>query len=86
MTKTRSLSAFKSLLFIASTHAYTAPLNKGLEVRVCQDKDCLLDGAKETLTLLQSMAAAGDDRITVVPCACLGPCGSGPTVDVRQDG
>mmetsp|Transcript_41222 Transcript_41222/g.74295 ORF Transcript_41222/g.74295 Transcript_41222/m.74295 type:complete len:159 (+) Transcript_41222:155-631(+) len=32
------------------------------------------------------MAAAGDDRITVVPCACLGPCGSGPTVDVRQDG
>jgi len=55
-------------------------------VRICQDKDCLLDGSKETLTVLQSTAAADDGRITVAPCACLGPCSSGPTVDVRQDG
>ena len=59
-------------------------------MRVCQDKDCLLDGSKETLALVQSMTpSAGSDNgnpVTVAPCGCLGPCGSGPTVDVRQDG
>ena len=32
------------------------------------------------------MAATDDDQITIVPCTCLGPCGSPPAVDVPQDG
>lgn len=97
MTATRCLSAVSTttslLLFttVTSSQAYTAPLNKGLEVRVCQDKDCLLDGSKETLRLVQSMTPSTsddneNDQITVTSCGCLGPCGSGPTVDVRRDG
>mmetsp|Transcript_20508 Transcript_20508/g.44440 ORF Transcript_20508/g.44440 Transcript_20508/m.44440 type:complete len:235 (+) Transcript_20508:37-741(+) len=109
MARPRSSSSLSSaflsiscilLLLILTTPpslAYTPPLNKGLEIRVCQDKDCLLDGSKETLALLQSMTPSTidndndddddpDKRITIAPCACLGPCGSGPTVDLRKDG
>mmetsp|Transcript_26750 Transcript_26750/g.42252 ORF Transcript_26750/g.42252 Transcript_26750/m.42252 type:complete len:229 (+) Transcript_26750:109-795(+) len=82
------------LLTTPPSFAYTPPLNKGIEIRVCQDKDCLLDGSKETLALLRSMTPSSIDndnddpnkRITIAPCACLGPCGSGPTVDFRKDG
>ena len=75
-----------SLLFVWTSTAYTPPLNRGIEVRVCQDKDCLLDGSKETLALVRSLVPDDDDRVTVAPCGCLGPCGSGPTVDLRVDG
>mmetsp|Transcript_4377 Transcript_4377/g.9703 ORF Transcript_4377/g.9703 Transcript_4377/m.9703 type:complete len:214 (-) Transcript_4377:360-1001(-) len=69
----------------SSALAYSPPLNKGLEIRVCQDKDCLLDGSKETLALVESMVD-DDQQIAIAPCGCLGPCGKGPTVDVRIDG
>ena len=71
--------------------SYTPPINKGLEIRVCMDKDCQLDGSKETLKLVQSLTPTStsdddNDQIVVEKCGCLGPCGSGPTIDFRRDG
>lgn len=89
-TAAAAAAASHLLLIVTLSSAYTAPLNKGLEIRVCQDKDCLLDGSKETLSLVKQAIAPDTDGngqpITVKSCGCLGPCGSGPTVDVRQDG
>ena len=70
--------------------SYTPPINKGLEIRVCMDKDCQLDGSKQTLKLVQSLTPTSTsdngDLIVVEKCGCLGPCGSGPTIDFRRDG
>ena len=71
--------------------SYTPPINKGLEIRVCMDKDCQLDGSKQTLQLVESLTPTtssdnDDNQIVVEKCGCLGPCGSGPTIDFRRDG
>ena len=71
--------------------SYTPLLNKGLEIRVCMDKDCQLDGSKQTLKLVESLTPTtstsdNDDQIVVEKCGCLGPCGSGPTIYFRRDG
>jgi len=54
------------------------------------DKDCQLDGSKQTLKLVQSLTPTStsdnDNQIVVEKCGCLGPCGSGPTIDFRRDG
>eukprot|EP00520_Triparma_pacifica_P019383 CAMPEP_0118669506 /NCGR_PEP_ID=MMETSP0785-20121206/20942_1 /TAXON_ID=91992 /ORGANISM="Bolidomonas pacifica, Strain CCMP 1866" /LENGTH=141 /DNA_ID=CAMNT_0006564203 /DNA_START=69 /DNA_END=491 /DNA_ORIENTATION=- len=52
-------------------------------VRVCTDKDCLIDGANDTLQLARTLSPSS---VNVETCGCLGPCGGGPNVDVRVDG
>lgn len=74
---------------LPTTSSYTPPINKGLEIRVCMDKDCQLDGSKQTFKLVQSLTPTSNDndnQIVVEKCGCLGPCGSGPTIDFRRDG
>lgn len=81
-----SASLLSAFLFMGPPVAqgYSAPLKQGLEARVCMDRDCLTDGSKDTLALVQALAEGTD--VTVTKCGCLGPCGSGPNVDLRNDG
>lgn len=81
--KTTLLGLAIASLCYSLVNAYTVPSRKGLEVRVCQDRDCLTDGGKETLELLQDLSKGTNAK--VVTCGCIGPCGGGPNVDVRQD-
>mmetsp|Transcript_29665 Transcript_29665/g.45244 ORF Transcript_29665/g.45244 Transcript_29665/m.45244 type:complete len:245 (+) Transcript_29665:22-756(+) len=73
-----------------SSHPRTLPpTNQGLEIRVCQDRDCLIDGAKQTNKIVSALVQKGSSTIkpvTVGKCGCLGPCGKGPNVDIRIDG
>lgn len=87
MMITRSSFAASVCLLVALPHSvqgYSVPLKQGLEARVCVDRDCLTDGSADTLALVQTLAK--DKDITVSKCGCLGPCGSGPNVDLRKDG
>mmetsp|Transcript_21897 Transcript_21897/g.33288 ORF Transcript_21897/g.33288 Transcript_21897/m.33288 type:complete len:250 (-) Transcript_21897:452-1201(-) len=62
----------------------------GTEIRICHDRDCLTDGAVEAKalveTLVKSSSAKAKTPVTVTTCGCLGPCGKGPSVDIRIDG
>jgi (2Fe-2S) ferredoxin len=64
------------------------PTNQGLEIRVCQDRDCITDGAKQADEIVTTLVQKGSSKIpvTVNKCGCLGPCGKGPNIDVRIDG
>jgi (2Fe-2S) ferredoxin len=91
-----------SLLFVfltrsnrlSSTHALSSMPSKGTEIRICHDRDCLTDGAVEAKTLVEKLVQGSSKSkssnakppITVTTCGCLGPCGKGPSVDVRIDG
>mmetsp|Transcript_14372 Transcript_14372/g.23720 ORF Transcript_14372/g.23720 Transcript_14372/m.23720 type:complete len:220 (+) Transcript_14372:77-736(+) len=84
------------LLILLTLHVLTGPLvtglsassylppQKGLEVRVCQDRDCLTDGGKEALSMIQELSQGSQAKVTT--CGCIGPCGNGPNVNVLQDG
>jgi hypothetical protein len=70
------------LLFLLVSHVspFAAPTTT---VRVCTDKDCLIDGANDTLQLARTLSPSS---VKVETCGCLGPCGGGPNIDVRVDG
>jgi hypothetical protein len=58
---------------------------KELQVRVCQDRDCLTGGGKEApLSILEDLSQGS--QAEVISCGCIGPCGSGPNVAEVQDG
>lgn len=65
------------------------PKNQGIEIRVCQDRDCLTDGAKQANEIISTLVQKGSSTtkpVTIGKCRCLGPCGKGPNVDIRIDG
>jgi (2Fe-2S) ferredoxin len=81
---------FWALAVITPTTALSSipSRNKGTEVRICHDRDCLTDGAVEAKKLVEKLAKSGRSKspVTITTCGCLGPCGKGPSVDVRIDG
>ena len=46
------------------------------------DKDCRLDGSEDALAILTSIAPKSAE---VTTCGCLGPCGGGPNVEVKDE-
>lgn len=85
--------ALWSLAFNSTTTALSSfpPTNKGTEIRICQDRDCLTDGAVDAKKLVESLAKSGRSKseggaVTITTCGCLGPCGKGPSVDIRING
>lgn len=63
----------------------------GTEIRICHDRDCLTDGAVEAKALVETLVKSSSSTkaktpVTVTTCGCLGPCGKGPSVDIRIDG
>ena len=60
------------LLVVSPTTPYT--------IRVCTDKDCLLDGATDALAMTAILAPKD---FKVEACGCLGPCGGGPNIQVK---
>jgi (2Fe-2S) ferredoxin len=64
----------------------------GTEIRICHDRDCLTDGAVEAKALVETLVKSSSNSakaktpVTVTTCGCLGPCGKGPSVDIRIDG
>eukprot|EP00957_Ditylum_brightwellii_P044957 3410149-Ditylum_brightwellii.AAC.1 len=79
---------FLLLLISPARSLSSVPLGKGTEIRVCHDRDCLTDGAVEAKKLVETLAKSGRSQspVTVTTCGCLGPCGKGPSVDIRIDG
>jgi len=76
-------------IFIAPTEAFSSvSQQKGIEVRICHDRDCLTDGAVNAKKIVEKLAKSGKSKspITVTKCGCLGPCGKGPSVDIKIDG
>jgi (2Fe-2S) ferredoxin len=51
-------------------------------VRVCQNRTCRKQGAKEVLAAFEALPVPG---FTVTGCSCLGQCGNGPMVLVLPD-
>ena len=51
-------------------------------IRVCMDKDCKLDGSDDALAILSQLAPKSAE---VTTCGCLGPCGGGPNVEVKDE-
>ena len=70
-----TICAILLLLLLAS------PSTRGYTIRVCTDKDCLLDGAADAISMASSLAPA---TCKVEACGCLGPCGGGPNIQVKD--
>jgi (2Fe-2S) ferredoxin len=75
-------------VFLSSTSAYSASIKKGIEVRVCQDRDCLTDGAVDAMEIVETLVKRGSSQspVSITSCGCLGPCGKGPNVKIVMDG
>jgi NADH:ubiquinone oxidoreductase subunit E len=78
------LALLQASLVTGLSSSYNPYNQKGLQVRVCQDRDCLTDGGKEALSILEDLSQGS--QAEVISCGCIGPCGSGPNVAVVQDG
>ena len=53
-------------------------------IRVCTDKDCEIDGSQNTLKMFKSLLGSRG-AAEVTESGCLGPCGKGPNVAVRDE-
>lgn len=81
------LSATTSLLFPAHLYPLLHPLLHRPTQQGHRSPSVPRQGLPPRWITIQSMVTPkdGDDNtITVAPCGCLGPCRSGPTVDLRQ--
>jgi len=75
-----------SLFNVSDSALSSSNIKKGIEVRVCRDRDCITDGGAESLEIIKELAKTANKEVSVSTCGCLGPCGSGPNVDLKIDG